>query len=203
MTAPVPLQPNQADLADLAAVRSVLGAAFADDPMFQWVFSDGATRAHGCAGWLGLFVEAFAAHGTIDVVRDDGRIVGVALWRLDDRSVVFPDLPSVGGMLAALLGPERAAVVGAGLGAFAENKPAPPFHYLQFLAVHPQHQGAGHGRQLVAAGQARATHAGVGIYLESTNPANLAFYRSLGLGQLGEFTLQPDGPRAYRLWWSP
>ncbi len=202
MTAPASLQANLADLADLAAVRGVLGAAFADDPMFEWVFREGATRLQAGAAWLGLFTEAFAAHGTIDVVRDDSRIVGVALWRTDDRPFAFPDLPSVGGMLAALLGPERAATVGAGLGAFANNKPAPPFHYLQFLAVHPEHQGAGHGRRLVAAGQARAREAGVGIYLESTNPANLAFYRSLGLEQIGEFTLLPDGPAAYRLWWA-
>jgi ribosomal protein S18 acetylase RimI-like enzyme len=69
--------------------------------------------------------------------------------------------------------------------------------------VHPQHQGSGLGRALVRHGQARAEAAGVGVYLESTNPRNLPFYRSLGFQPIGGFTLAPDGPAAVRLWWQP
>jgi GNAT superfamily N-acetyltransferase len=111
-------------------------------------------------------------------------------------------LPSIGGIMTALLGSTRAAEVGAGLAAFAANKPEPPFHYLNFLGVHPAHQGRGLGRLLVSAGQARAAADGQGAYLESTNARNLPFYAAMGFRSLGEFTLQPDGPPAWRLGWS-
>lgn len=127
----------------------------------------------------------------------------VALWRVDEGSLAFSSLPSVGGLLAAFLGVERATQVGNGLRAFADHKPQPPFHYLQFLAVSPGHQGNGLGRALVAHGQQRAAAAGVGVYLESTNPRNLPFYGSCGFQRLGEFELLPDGPPAFRLWWQP
>ncbi|MFM2077911.1 MAG: hypothetical protein RJA49_1801 [Actinomycetota bacterium] len=204
MTSAAAVQPLDPTPVGVAQVRAVLGAAFADDPMLRWIFRGVEGQEHATAAWIGLFVEAFAAVGTVDVVcGDGGEVVAVAMWRTDARSLPFAELPSVGGLMTALLGAARTAEVGAGLGEFAAQKPQPPYHYLMFLGVHPQHQGRGLGRQLVAAGQARAAAEGQGAYLESTNPRNLAFYASLGFASLGEFTLQPDGPPAWRLWWAP
>ena len=174
-------------LSQVVRAREVLAAAFTDDPLMQWLFPEPVGRADAVAAWLGVFVEGFAASAVVDtVVADDGQVAGVALWRLGATEVQFPPAPTVGGLLVALVGPEAAVQFGGGLGAFAANKPEPPFHYLQFLAVHPAYQGQG-----------------VGVYLESTNPRNLAFYHSLGLQSLGQFTLQPSGPVAHRLWWQP
>jgi ribosomal protein S18 acetylase RimI-like enzyme len=187
---------------NVVAVRATLGAAFADDPMLQWIFRGVPQAEQATAAWLGLFVDAFAAGGVVDVVLDDaGSPVATAMWRVDGSPLPYPQLPNLGGLMVAFLGPERASAVGAGLGAFATHKPEPPFHYLQFLAVHPQHQGAGLGRALVAHGQARARATGQSVYLESTNPRNLPFYRSLGFEARDEFVLAPDGPPAYGLWW--
>jgi len=198
---PVALEPV---LSQVVRAREVLAAAFTNDPMMLWLFPEPVGRADAVAAWLGVFVEGFAASAVFDtVLDDDGRIAGVALWRLGATEVQFPAAPTVGGLLVALIGPEAAVQFGGGLGAFAANKPSPPYHYLQFLAVHPAQQGRGLGRQLVQHGQQRAAAAGVGVYLESTNPRNLAFYHSLGLQPAGEFTLQPSGPVAYRLWWQP
>ena len=200
MAAVLPLDPHPANV---VAVRTALGAAFADDPMLLWIFRGVAQAEQATAAWLGLFVDAFAAGGVVDVVLDDdGSPVATAMWRVDGSPLPYPQLPNLGGLMVAFLGPQRAADVGAGLGAFATHKPEPPFHYLQFLAVHPLHQGAGLGRALVAHGQARAQAAGQGVYLESTNPRNLPFYRSVGFEARDEFVLQPDGPPAYGLWWA-
>ena len=197
-------------LAEVQRVREVVGAAFATDPMFEWLFHEPAGRDDATAAWIGLFVEAFALGGTVDVVRGaDGKIVGAALWRLGGDDMPFPAAPSVGGLLVAVIGPELTMQRGGALGAFATNKPEPPFHYLQFLAVHPSAQGQGLGRVLLGHGLARAAAAGLPVYLESTNPRNLAFYHSMGGTEIGGFTLQPEGqgealppgPRAFRLWW--
>lgn len=188
----------------VAQVRAIIGAAFADDPMLQWVFRDVPQPDQAMAAWLGLFVDAFAGGGVVDVVVDDAlEPIAAALWRVDTSPLPYPALPNLGGLLVSFLGAERATEVGTGLGAFAANKPEPPFHYLQFLAVHPAHQGQGLGRLLVAHGQDRAARNGQGVYLESTNSRNLPFYRSVGFTSQGEFTLQPDGPTAWRLWWAP
>lgn len=224
MSAVRPLDPTPANV---AAVRATLAAAFVDDPMLQWIFPHAVQQAQATAAWLGLFVEAFADGGVVDLVDADAvssasasadavnsasaragadertTACAVALWRVDEGSLAFSSLPSVGGLLAAFLGVERATQVGNGLRAFADHKPQPPFHYLQFLAVSPADQGHGLGRALVAHGQQRAAAAGVGVYLESTNPRNLPFYGSCGFQRLGEFELLPDGPPAFRLWWQP
>lgn len=201
MSTPRTLHPTAPDT---VAVRAVIGAAFADDPMMQWVFRDVPMAEQAIAAWIGLFVDAFAAGGVVDVVPDEqGGFAGVALWRTGAGQLPFPELPNLGGLMVAFLGPERATAVGTGLGAFAANKPEPPFHYLQVLAVHPSHQGQGIGAQLVRFGQQRAAADEQGVYLESTNARNLTFYSSVGFTSLGEFTLQPDGPPAYRLWWQP
>lgn len=186
----------------VAAVRETLAAAFVDDPMLQWIFPDAVQQAAATAAWLGVFVEAYAAAGVSDVVgTDEMATAGIALWRCSTEPLPFSSAPSIGGLMAAFLGVERATQLGQGLGAFAANKPEPPFHYLQFLAVHPTQQGHGLGRQLVLHGQQRAAEAGVGVYLESTNPRNLSFYRSCGFREIGRFELLPDGPPAFRLWW--
>ena len=187
----------------VVAVRAVVGAAFVDDPMLQWIFRGVEAREHATAAWVGWFVEAFAAAGTVDVVLgDDGSPIAAALWRTDGTPLPYPQLPHLPGLMTAILGGDRANSVLQGLGAFAEHKPEPPYHYLQFLAVHPGHQGEGLGRLLVLHGQRRASDSGVGVYLESTNPRNLGFYASLGFREVGGFTLQPDGPAAWLLGWS-
>jgi ribosomal protein S18 acetylase RimI-like enzyme len=214
------VRPLESTPLGVAAVRATLAAAFETDPMMGWLFPDPVQALHATAAWLGVFVEAYAASGVVDVIdtthhtpedgeppaRDahephDVATAGVALWRVSEASLPFSALPTVGGLLAAFVGAQRAGALGSGLRAFAEHKPEPPFHYLQFLAVHPGHQGTGLGRQLVLHGQQRAAASGVGVYLESTNPRNLPFYRSCGFEQIGSFTLLPAGPPAYRLWW--
>lgn len=191
-------------LAEVGRVREVVGAAFVDDPMFQWLFHDPIGRSDASAAWIGLFVEAFALGGTVDVAREtDGTISGAALWRLGPDEMPFPAAPTLGGLMMAVLGPEATMQRGMALRAFAEHKPEPPFHYLQFLAVHPAHQGRGIGRTLLGHGLERATQAGLPVYLESTNPRNLAFYHSMGLREIGRFTLDGGGPLAHRLWRQP
>jgi len=69
----------------VAVVRATVAAAFATDPMLQWIFPEAVHRAQATAAWLGVFVEAYAAAGVVDVVDENsagtatGSLAGAAL----------------------------------------------------------------------------------------------------------------------------
>lgn len=185
---------------EMTEVRSVIALAFVTDPLIEWVFPDPVTRSHATASWLGLFVEAYAEQGRVDVVRRDDAIVAVALWRIPaDAPLILSTRPALGGLLAALVGSDRARTLGVGLGALAAAHPPTPHAYLHFLAVHPDHQGQGLGHQVVRPGIDAADELGLGAYLETMNTRNVAFYRSLGFDVTSQYVLEPDGPRAFAM----
>ncbi len=60
--------------------------------------------------------------------------------------------------------------------------PPEPHYYLVFLGVHPNFQGRGYARTLLNAVHARseAHPLSTGVYLETANPKNVAFYKYFG-----------------------
>lgn len=188
-------------LADAVAIRRVLAEAFVTDPLLEWIFLDPATRLEATAAWMGLFVEEYLLHARVDTVDVDGVIAAVALWRPPDvTSIPYPEVPSLPGLLRALVGTERQALVGRGVRVFGASHPAEPHAYLNFLAVAPAHQGQGLGKRVIQHGIDAAVAQGVGVHLESTNPANLGFYRALGFTVSGELTVEGGGPPAWTMW---
>lgn len=185
---------------ELLAARSVVGRAFADDPLMAWLFPDERVRLDATSAWLSVFVDSYVSAGYADVERDGDEIVGVALWRTPiDAPLTFPQAPTLVGLMGALLGVERAAVIGAGLRVFGASHPSEPHAYLNFLAVDPVRHGEGLGSRLVRRGLTRSTALGLPTHLETTNPRNVGFYRSLGFEVTAELTLAPDGPPAWTL----
>jgi ribosomal protein S18 acetylase RimI-like enzyme len=190
-----------ADRPSAAAARTLLAHAFADDPLFGWIFPDRVHRLQAMAAWLGVAVERYLAGGSAEAVHEDGALTGVALWRspaapaTGDADV----LPTPDGLLTALTGAAHAAEVGRGFAAAREALPpaAEPHAYLHFLAVAPGAQGRGHGGRLLRTVLDRA--AGMVLRLDTTNPANLAFYRSHGLEVRHEARLGPTGPTIWTL----
>ncbi|MEY2397598.1 MAG: hypothetical protein QOJ00_772 [Actinomycetota bacterium] len=191
---------RSAEISEVASVRKVVGEAFARDPLFKWMFPADAHRLEMTAVFLGLFVETYVACGRVDVIEVDGEIVAAALWRIpDDPSPPAPTPPSIGGVLAAFVGEERAPSIFEGMSALATTRPEPPFAYLHLLAVAPSHQRRGYGREVIAPGIAAAEEAGLDAVLETMNEENLAFYGSLGFVVTAELAIGADGPRAWAL----
>jgi ribosomal protein S18 acetylase RimI-like enzyme len=191
----------QPSVALSVAVRRVLSQAFVNDPLFVWIFPDEEMRPAATAAWMGLFVEEYLLHAHVDTVEIDGETVAAALWRPTYAGPLpYPEYPSLPGLLGAFVGADRQSALGQGLHAFAAARPEVPFAYLHFLAVAPDRQGQGLGRQLIQRGLDAATSAALGVHLETTNPTTLAFYRSLGFDVSHEFTLEPDGPPAWTMW---
>ena len=187
-------------IGEMTEGRTVIAAAFADDPLLAWIFPDSTLRMHATAAWLGLFVEAYADHGRMDVEMRDGMIAAVALWRIPaDAPLRLSRSPALGGLLASIIGSERAAAIGEGLGVLGAAHPIHEHAYLHFLAVAPAHQKTGLGRRVIQPGLDAAAQRGLGVHLETTKLANVGFYRSLGFAVTSEFVLEPAGPKAWAM----
>ena len=188
------------DIAELAAIRAVLGRAYADDPLSAWIFTDPEARVDACAVWYGLFVETYARSSRVTWLPDEQ---AVCLWYTPDTSeLAWPTVPTIAGVLTALVGAGDAERVGNALHPIDGLTPAEPHVYVNFLAVDPERQGRGAGERAIAPALEAARSAGLGLRLESTNPRNLPFYERLGFRRRAELQLG-DGPLLISLWLDP
>jgi ribosomal protein S18 acetylase RimI-like enzyme len=189
-------------VAELSAVeaRTLLARAFAHDPLMAWFFPDDETRPHACAAMFGLFAEHYLAAGRVDAVRR-GQPVAVAMWQWPGPEEDEPDperLPTLGGLMTALMGAARAAEIGGAMTVLGELRPAEPHAYLHLLGVDPACRGEGLGGQLLDEGVAAARAAGLGACLDTMNPANVPFYEAHGLSVRHEVPL-PGGPTVWSM----
>ncbi len=178
---------------------ALLAGAFYDDPMQVWLFPHASRRERRLRQWFSLDI----AH------RLDGRSI---VHRAGDNGIAFwqpPEAWSVGWWSALRVAPAFTSVavhhpvLAARLGRrVLASHPEEPHWYLGHLAVSARARGQGIGQALVAAGVERADHQGMGCYLETTNPANLAFYHRAGFDELECITL-PATPTVWRLWHPP
>jgi ribosomal protein S18 acetylase RimI-like enzyme len=180
--------------------RTLLARAFVDDPLIAWFFPDGGSRLHACAALFGVFAEHYLARGRVDVVGED-RLQAVAMWRWpragDDD---LPEsLPTVSGLMTALMGPARAAEKGAAMSVLAELRPPEPHAYLHLLAVDPELRGQGLGGRALAPGLAAARDAGLVACLETMNPANVPFYEAHGFAVRHQVRLGAGGPTVWEM----
>ncbi len=188
-------------IADLQAVRTVLGRAFTDDPLMQWIFPDDNRRPELTATWLGLFAEGYMGGGRVDTITaDTGELVAVSLWKIpSDTEVPMPSMPGPLQFLGAVLETGRFNEVVASFMSFVEHWPEDSHAYLALLAVDPDHQGRGLGKRVVRPGLEAAAAMGLDVALETNKSDNVGFYRSLGFEISGEYHMQPDGPPGWSL----
>lgn len=188
-----------ATAADLPVLAAVLGAAFDDDPLGQWMFPDEATRADRLIRLFDLYTRRFVLpHGEVRVAGDDG----AALWLPPDRWRVPP-------LLAARALPGYARLLGRRFGVFSRGMarlerehPREPHWYLPFIGVTPVEQSRGVGSALLAAVLDICDRTGVPAYLEASTPRNAALYERHGFETRHELAL-PDGPTTWAMWREP
>lgn len=79
----------------------------------------------------------------------------------------------------------------------------PPDHwYLEYIGVNDASRGTGIGSALLEGGLARTDAVGLPVYLESSNPRNLSFYKGHGLTVTEQLDLS-NGPPQWLLWREP
>lgn len=177
---------------DVPAIRTVMARAFHDDALVRWALPDEATRDEVCAAWFGALVDRYVAVGQVEVVEVDGSVAAVAAWRppdVPDDHPVLATLPSVPGVVSAVVGPERAAHVFATLGRTAALAPAETATYLHLLAVRPDQQGRGLGTLLATRGLAASDRRGITAWLCTAEQRNVVLYERLGFVGVGDVLL--------------
>jgi GNAT superfamily N-acetyltransferase len=183
-----------ATAADLPAVTDVVTAAFADDPVMQWLFAPAADADAARRALFGLFVEDYFWLGHLHVVSDAGGLAGAALWSPPDRDVLRGDrvqdlfdalTPHLGDQLVTRLGELARA---------HDFRPAEPHLYLGILGVDPGRQSEGHGAALVAPTLAECDRTGLLAHLESSNERNIPFYERHGFRVVEVYRCGGHGP---------
>lgn len=192
------VQARVAGPADLAGMADLLAGAFHDDPVWSWAFPDPEHRHAQMSAFWGLMLEGAAGYGWCWVTADWD---AATLW-------VPPGLPElaepwgsqVESLVNELVG-TRAGEVLRALECFDAAHPRDEDHfYLSLLGTHAERRGGGVGMALLRANLERIDALGRPAYLESSNPANLGRYRSVGFESIGEFELPGNGPNVTRMW---
>jgi ribosomal protein S18 acetylase RimI-like enzyme len=165
-------------------IAGVLGRAFADDPLYRWLWPDPRRRLDHVTAFVGAEVRLCARAGRVDVAVDgERRVQGAALWALPGR-YPFPRALSARVMAATM--PHMGLRASAKLPRLIRVDRAHPSEahwYLLTLGVDPDAQQQGIGRSLIAATATQADRDGVPVYLETFKEPNLAYYQGLGFEQ--------------------
>ncbi len=180
-----------------------MGAAFADDPMFAWLFPAAGSRAAKLEAWFGNTMRLWPEPGKGHLFTTDDH-AGAAVWhepgswKIPNRIVfrLFPRTVRLFGVrsLTRMLG---------ALSVIEKNHPAEEHWYLEWLATDPPMQRKGVGVALMAPVLERCDADGRPAYLETQKPENVAYYRRHGFEVRGEADLAKDGPHVWFMWREP
>jgi GNAT superfamily N-acetyltransferase len=186
-----------ATAADVPAILDTLTGAFLDDPVWGAVFPDRDRRPAQAAALWQLFVRGAARFPWTFVTEPSA---SVAIWLPPgEDELTHEDEEGLEDYLADAVGRSPADEILALFDQFAEARPQEPHFYLSLLATHPDRRGHGTGMALLRENLAAIDADGGDAYLESTNPANLARYESVGFRPHGDFTT-PRGRTVTTMW---
>lgn len=190
----------------LSETAALLGKAFVDDPGFVAIIpqvADPVSRSerfrllfevvldmhvHAGEPVLGIFVNGRLAGAAIVDGIGGGGIVDLIRTGLPRIPALLRAVGSAGTIRALRLFQQTRS-----------NRPRQPHVYLNVLGVDPAFRGRhcgltllDHIRQLAAVRDALG-----GVYLETANPANVAYYQRSGYRQIGEMVI--NGVRMFRM----
>ena len=196
--AQVDVRPIRRD--ELGALARVLGRAFDDDPVMNFVFPQRpvAPRAEVLLGiFAAMHLDDEAVYVAVD--RSSGEIVGGTVWAPPGRWQVpmyryVPHLPRLL-RAAGLQGLKKIPI----LTAMEKHHPREPHQYLAVIGTDPDHQGRGVGTALLEPVLAHCDEAGLPAYLESSKASNVPYYARFGFEVTREFPLQ-GGPPLFFMW---
>jgi len=196
----VNLPPEQvrASRSDWKQVAEIIGTAFANDPVAQYVF--GTPRAI-LSSMRVLAREIYVPMGYSFLHGNKG----ATMWMPPGMETKY----GLGAQIAMGIGMVRFATKGAMNRAMAMSEqiqahhPTAPHMYLFTIGALPLARGQGVGKALLAPVLAACDRDGVPVYLENSNPANSGLYGAHGFEALATFRVGGDGPVMEPMWREP
>ncbi len=184
-----------AGLPDVEALTETLTSAFAADPVWGWAFP----KPADASGFWRILVEGALRYPWTLMTPGAG---AVAVWIPPGGDELTPEAAaSVEPMIRTrLAAPDAERVLGVMAGFEAAGRPDEPHYYLSLLGTRLDQRGQGLGMQLLRDCLAEIDALHAPSSLESTNPANLGRYESVGFERTGSFTAGPDGPVITQMW---
>jgi GNAT superfamily N-acetyltransferase len=186
---------------DTGPLAAVLGRAFADDPVWRWMFPRHPERMAGLFAML--LRHAHLPNGVSELAEDGGAIMAGALWDPPGRWKIplTTQIRQVPGLLR-ILGPRTFKVM-RGLGDIERAHPVEPHWYLAILGTDPPAQGRGLGSALLRSRLSRCDAGRLPAYLESSKESNVPYYERFGFAVTGEIHMPDGGPSIWPMWRVP
>jgi GNAT superfamily N-acetyltransferase len=178
----------------------VIATALADDPGYSHLMPDGARRVGELTALYRMTLADTIAHGRGFVTTLGPVVTGaLALYPPGAYPMSRARWARLGGRVALLAALAREH--SGGLVRFGQlTAPGVPTDawYLEAAGVRPDLQLAGRGTALIEAALALIDDAGDPSYLETTKPANVAYYERFGYASIREpVPLAPGGPAIF------
>lgn len=193
------IRPRRATPHETRAVAETLAAAFSDDPVIGWAWTDAERRRETLPDFFELWTVGCMKHGEVYTTRD---LAGAALWMpphvqrdFDDRA---DDFAAAIGRVTQEFAPRVLEL----LTLLDDNHPQEPHCYLPVMGTRHEHQGHGIGAALLHTLLEQCDRQGLPAYLEATSTRNAALYARHGFHTLRELPLR-DGPSLYAMWRRP
>jgi GNAT superfamily N-acetyltransferase len=182
---------------DVQEVAVTLTGAFANDPVWGWVFPDPAPMEV----WWRFWIDPAVAQGWVHLTPAPG---AAAVWIPPGGAELFPEDEAHLEPLARALVGDRSTVLLETLDAFEAHRPTEiPHFYLALLGTAPAQRGRGLGMALVVAGLERIDALHQPAYLESSNPVNIPRYQSVGFEPIGDFRIPGSDAPVTQMWREP
>ncbi|QNG18438.1 GNAT family N-acetyltransferase [Rhodococcus triatomae] len=180
---------------DAAVAAQTLGRAFADYPFTRHTV-DARDHQDRVLALQRLFLAEIGLRCGKVWVSDD--VAAVAVWTTPLSTGLDAAFGEIAEQVTDLYG-DRADVAARADEATAHLRPTDPVWYLATVGVAPTSQGRGLGRAVLEPELAAAEDHGRAAYLETSSPANVAFYERLGFEVTGSVSLPDDGPKVWAM----
>ncbi|MEU1125004.1 GNAT family N-acetyltransferase [Streptomyces sp. NPDC005899] len=173
-----------ATLADVDALVATMTTAFFHDPLWGPAFPDPSRRAVQAAAMWRLYVTSALRYPWTLVTPG---VEAAAVWIPPGGTELTPEEKSgLEDLLTQSAGPDVAKEILAIYDQLESAHLGEPCFYLTLLGVHDDHRGKGLGMGLLAESLVRID---APAYLESSNPANIARYESVGFASRDKITM--------------
>lgn len=183
---------------DIHRICRTARMAFADDPLFRWLYPDlDDYHAQSPGPWY--FVGRRSL--TLDCLYTTDDSVAIGMFFPPGRPDVEVDAPPVPGVEPP--GPELLGKFAALGEAMHEHTPPEDHWYLNVLATHPDWQRQGLGAAIIEAVASTCRRDGLPLYLETQTTANVAYYGHLGFRVRSEWDIPLDGPHMWGMLLEP